>query len=253
MFDSILSCLNYLFSAKRKLFQNIYQITGFHPTKITCYEQALRHHSVSEKIHQSGTKNSNERLEYLGDAILNGVIADYLFKKFPFKEEGFLTEMRSKIVSRASLNDLALKIGLSKLVEYDKRSMQNVNLRNSIFGNALEAFIGAIFLDKGFDKTRWFITEKLIRFHIDVDKLKETETNFKGRLIEYSQKLDKPVEFEVLEEVINKQKIYTARILIGRVVFGEAKHTNKKQAEQMAAQKTMDELKNKGEEISNGF
>jgi len=166
-------------------------------------------------------------------------VAEYLFKKYPYKDEGFLTELRSKIVSRVSLNDLALKIGLSKLVEYDKKSMQNINLRNSIFGNALEAFIGAIFLDQGYKKSKYFIIEKLIRFHIDVDKLQQTEKNFKGRLIEFTQKAGMNLDFNVTELAHGKQKIYKLTVIIDDKVFGEAEHTNKKQAEQQASEKAL--------------
>ncbi len=214
------------------------------PFNLSCYQQSLRHHSTASKIHNSGSKNSNERLEYLGDAVLNSVVAEYLFKKYPYKDEVFLTELRSKIVSRVSLNDLALKIGLSKLVEYDKKSMQNINLRNSIFGNALEAFIGAIFLDKGYKKSRYFIIEKLIRYHIDVDKLQQTEKNFKGRLIEFTQKAGMNLDFNVTELTHGKQKIYKLSVIIDDKVFGEAEHTNKKQAEQQASEKALERLKN---------
>jgi ribonuclease-3 len=199
----------------------------------------LRHHSISTKIHENGTKDSNERLEYLGDAIINSVVAEYLFKKYPFENEGFLTELRSKIVSRSSLNDLALKIGLSKLVEYDRKALQNINLRNSIFGNALEAFVGAIFLDAGYKRAKYFIVENLLQIHIDVDKLKETETNFKGRLIEYSQKEGATLEFEVIEDNSNKIKQYKVTVLLNKEPKGQAEHASKKLAEQMASQKTM--------------
>ena len=199
----------------------------------------MRHHSISTKIHENGTKDSNERLEYLGDAIINSVVAEYLFKKYPFENEGFLTELRSKIVSRTSLNDLALKIGLSKLVEYDRKALQNINLRNSIFGNALEAFVGAIFLDAGYKKAKYFIVENLLQLHLDVDKLKETETNFKGRLIEYSQKDGSVLEFEVSEDSSNKIKQYKVTVLLNKEPKGQAEHASKKLAEQMASQKTM--------------
>jgi ribonuclease-3 len=221
----------------------IKQITGLTPYNLSCYQQSLRHHSTANKIHNSGSKDSNERLEYLGDAVLNSVVAEYLFKKYPYKDEGFLTELRSKIVSRVSLNDLALKIGLSKLVEYDKKSMQNINLRNSIFGNALEAFIGAIFLDQGYKKSKYFIIEKLIRFHIDVDKLQQTEKNFKGRLIEFTQKAGMNLDFNVTELTHGKQKIYKLTVIIDDKIFGEAEHTNKKQAEQQASEKALIHLK----------
>ena len=226
-------------SPSRNFRKKIKHITRFAPNKIASYKQALRHHSISAKIHENGTKDSNERLEYLGDAIINSVVAEYLFKKYPFENEGFLTELRSKIVSRSSLNDLALKIGLSKLVEYDRKALQNINLRNSIFGNALEAFVGAIFLDAGYKKAKYFIVENLLQIHLDVDKLKETETNFKGRLIEYSQKDGASLEFEVIEDSSNKIKQYKVTVLLNKEPKGQAEHASKKLAEQMASQKTM--------------
>ena len=226
-------------SSSRDFRKKIRQITRFAPNKIASYKQALRHHSISTKIHENGTKDSNERLEYLGDAIINSVVAEYLFKKYPFENEGFLTELRSKIVSRSSLNDLALKIGLSKLVEYDRKALQNINLRNSIFGNALEAFVGAIFLDADYKKAKYFIVENLLQIHLDVDKLKETETNFKGRLIEYSQKEGSVLEFEVSEDSSNKIKQYKVTVLLNKEPKGQAEHASKKLAEQMASQKTM--------------
>ncbi len=213
------------------------------PNGLIAYEQALRHHSVSRTIHHNGYKDSNERLEYLGDAMLNAIVAEFLFKKYPFKDEGFLTQLRSKIVSRESLNELAIKIHLNLLVEYDRKAMQNINLRNSIFGNALEAFIGAIFLDAGFEGCKKFIIDNLLRFHIDVDKLQFTETNYKGRLIEYAQKNNKPIDFEVLETLDGKNKIYQITVKFAGEEKGNAQHTSKKKAEQMAAQKTFELMK----------
>ncbi len=227
---------------KRTLSKQIKQITGFYPGSLYCYEQALRHHSASRTIHQNGSRDSNERLEYLGDAMLNAVVAEYLFKMFPYQDEGFLTQMRSKIVSRESLNDLALKIQLNKLVVYDKRTMQNLTLRNSIFGNALEAFLGAIFLDGGFYTCRKFILEKLIKFHVDVEKLQRTETNFKGRLIEQGQKEGVSVEFLTEENTSNKQKIFIVSAVFNNQIIGMAENLNKKKAEQLAAQKALEQL-----------
>ena len=232
-------------NAKHRAFSaQIKHITGFRPGNLVCYEQALRHHSVSKTIHQNGSRDSNERLEFLGDAMLNAVIADYLFKKYPFQDEGFLTQLRSKIVSRESLNELAIKIQLNHLVIYDRRSMQNLNIRNSIFGNALEAFLGAIYLDGGFETCRDFILNKLIRYHIDVDRLQVTETNFKGRLIEQGQKNGQKVEFDVEEKPDGKQKLFVIKVLINGELKGTAEHTNKKKAEQMAAQRAMENLLN---------
>lgn len=227
-------------SNHKKTYNSIRKITGFFPGVITCYIQALRHHSASSTIHQNGSRDSNERLEYLGDSVLNTVVAELLFNRFPYKNEGFLTEMRSKIVSRESLNDLAIKIGLSHIVQYDKKAI-GIHTKNSIFGNALEAFIGAIFLDGGFQLARKFILSKLIT-HIDLDTLQFTEKNFKGRLIEWGQKQTRLVEFETIEDMSRKQRLFTIRVMVDGVMLGESEHLSKKKAEQMAAQKACENL-----------
>jgi len=229
----------------KQLSVQIKKITGFYPNNLAGYKQSLRHHSVSQKIHHSGSKNSNERLEFLGDAVLNAIISEYIFKKYPYKDEGFLTQLRSKIVSRESLNNLAQKIGLSLLVEYDKKALQNVSLRNSIFGNALEAFIGAVFIDRGFTACKKFIIKVLLLHHLDIDKLEETETNFKGRLIEFCQKQNLQLDFESKETLENKLKLFRIKVLINRELLGVAEHSSKKKAEQMAAQKTFEILNNR--------
>jgi ribonuclease III len=222
-------------SNHKKTYNSIRKITGFFPGVITCYNQALRHHSASSTIHHNGSRDSNERLEYLGDSVLNTVVAELLFNRFPFKNEGFLTEMRSKIVSRESLNDLAIKIGLSQIVQYDKKAI-GIHTKNSIFGNALEAFIGAIFLDGGFELAKKFILSKLIT-HIDLDMLQFTEKNFKGRLIEWGQKHNRAVEFETHEDVNRKQRLFTIKVLVDGSILVESEHISKKKAEQMAAEK----------------
>jgi ribonuclease III len=241
--------LNYLLSflrsktaEQRDLAVKIKNITGFTPKRLKPYEQALRHHSVSKTIHSSGSKDSNERLEFLGDAMLNAIVAEFLFLKYPFKDEGFLTQLRSKIVSRESLNDLAIKINLNQIVSYDRKALQNISLRNSIFGNALEAFLGAIFLDAGFEGCKKFIVDNLLRFHIDVDKLQTTETNYKGRLIEFAQKNNKIIDFEVEEIPDGKNRIYKICVKYNGELKGEAQHTSKKKAEQMAAQKSYEAI-----------
>ncbi|MFI5221051.1 MAG: ribonuclease III [Bacteroidia bacterium] len=228
------------FSRHKRLFRKVKSISGITPVRLSCYYQALRHHSVSTTIHESGYRDSNERLEYLGDSVLNAVIAELLFNKFPYKNEGFLTEMRSKIVSRQSLNELAIKLSLDEIVEFDKRAI-GFNTKNSIFGNALEAFIGAIFLDHGFAAAKRFIKLKLLA-HVDIEKLESTETNFKGRLIEWSHKFNKNIEFECEELTFQKNKIYRIKVLLDRVLTGDAEHLSKKKAEQLAAQKACEAL-----------
>ncbi|MCU0441374.1 MAG: ribonuclease III [Bacteroidia bacterium] len=228
------------FSPQRVLYTKMVKIAGFYPVKFSCYTQALRHHSISNSIHHSGVRDSNERLEYLGDSVLNTIVADLLFARFPFKDEGFLTEMRSKIVSRESLNDLAQKIGLNELVAYDKRAV-GMHIKGSIFGNALEAFIGAVFLDRGFKGAQQFIKHKLLP-HIDIDKLEVTEKNFKGKLIEWTQKNNHTIDFESDEEISRKQKIFKVRILVNGELVGAAEHISKKKAEQLASEKACELL-----------
>jgi ribonuclease-3 len=229
-----------LFSPHKAVYRKVAKIAGFNPGKFSCYLQALRHHSMSTAIHQNGMRDSNERLEYLGDSVLNTIVAEMLFARFPFKDEGFLTEMRSKIVSRESLNDLAQKIGLNEIVFYDKRAVGQ-NLKGSIFGNALEAFIGAVFLDLGFYGARRFIKRKLIN-HIDIDKLEVTEKNFKGKLIEWTQKNNRVIDFESDEQITRKQKIYTVRVKIDGEEYGLAEHLSKKKAEQLASEKAAEKM-----------
>ena len=162
----------------------IQNLAGLTPSNLALYKLATLHSSVG-KENGIGFKESNERLEYLGDAILGAMVAEYLFKKFPLRNEGFLTEMRSKIVNRESLNLLARKIGIASIVVYDKK---NENLRQVILGNTLEAIVGAIYLDKGYARCRKFVAEKLIAHNYNLDELAISQTNFKSKLI--SKKYD---------------------------------------------------------------
>ena len=171
------------FSAERKLFNSLRQIIGFYPGNIAIYKLAFKHKSASDNYREDSAGGSNERLEYLGDAILGAVVAHYLFKRFPYKEEGFLTEMRSKIVSRAHLNKLSVKLGLDKFIQSN-----NVRDSKSIHGDTFEALTGAIYIDKGYDYAKEFILNRVMKYHIDIDELEATEVNYKGKLIDWSQK-----------------------------------------------------------------
>ena len=142
----------------KKLVTAIKTIAGFTPSNIAIYRLATLHSSKAKDV--SGFRESNERLEYLGDAILGAAVADYLFKKYPFKDEGFLTEIRSRIVNRESLNNLARKIGIAAIVQYDNR---NTQLQKVILGNTLEALVGAVYLDKGYLRCKKFVIDKLIQ------------------------------------------------------------------------------------------
>ena len=188
----------------------------------------------------NGTRISNERLEYLGDAILSAVVADHLFKMFPYKDEGFLTEMRSRIVSRAQLNKLSQKIGIDTLISV---STDNNNVYRSMKGDAFEALIGAIYLDKGYNFTRQIIIEKIIKQHFDLQDLENNNTNYKSQIIEWSQREKRTLEFVILNEVghgYNKQ--FVVDVLVDKVSLGKGRDYSIKGAEQDAAMKALLQL-----------
>ncbi|MFN4122429.1 MAG: ribonuclease III [Flavobacteriales bacterium] len=219
-------------SPHKALFISIKNLLGFYPRNINLYLLAFRHKSVATEI-KDGVKNSNERLEFLGDALLGSIVAEYLFSRFPYKDEGFLTEMRSKIVSRTYLNNLALKMGIDKLVQYN----QNAKVYKSIYGDTLEALIGAIYLDKGFHFTRKLLLERIIKFYVDVEELELQEFNFKSKLINWAQKQKKSIFFDAKEQVAaDKQRYYEVTVLVDDQPMGQAKGLSKKAAEQSAAE-----------------
>ena len=209
-------------------------IIGKSPSNLELFKLSLRHSSTSE--------DSNERLEFLGDAILGSIVAEYLFKKFPNKDEGFLTEIRSRIVKRESLNTLAIKIGLSNLVLHSNSKLVK-GKSTSIYGNALEAFIGAVYLDKGYKYCSKFIINYLVKPHIDLKDLIENTTNFKSVIIEWAQKKGDKIIFEIIDEVGNQHsKTFTCQIAINEEVLAVATGFSKKKAEQAAAQNACDNL-----------
>jgi ribonuclease-3 len=186
-------------------------------------------------------KESNERLEFLGDSVLGMITAAYLFKKFPFKDEGFLTEIRSRMVSRESLNVLGRKLGLDEVIEYENQK-KTILSRSSMYGDALEAFIGAVYLDKGFAFTQNFIISKILTQYFDLEIVVQNNLNFKSLLIEWAQKEGKKVLFTLDEEGLHHNKEFTAFVLLDGEKISEGKGYSKKKAEQTAAMKACEEL-----------
>ncbi len=218
----------------------IQNIAGFTPSNLELYRLATVHSSIAKENGQ-GYKESNERLEYLGDAILGAAVADFLFKKFPFKPEGFLTEIRSRIVNREALNLLARKIGVANIVQFDQK---NAHLQQVILGNTLEAIVGAIYLDKGYIRTKKFVIDKLINPNYDVDDLVNSDSNFKSKIIEWSQREGKDVRFEILNVKKGRNhKEFTAQVFVDNEAKGTGYGNSKKKAEQDAAFKTCEMLK----------
>lgn len=228
---------------EKALLKAIQQITGGKPSNLQLYKLALIHSSVAREM-KDGYRESNERLEYLGDAILGAVVAEYLFKKYPYKDEGFLTEIRSRIVSRESLNTLARKIGIDHLVIYDtKRSKVSPQSFKYLYGDAMEAFVGAVFLDKGFHFCRHFIIEKLLGNHFDMDELVETDTNYKSRLIEWAQRNNKQVQFELLSErSYGAYRQFKVKVILDGEEISRGNGYSKKKAEQDAARKACEQF-----------
>ncbi len=216
--------------------KNLKNVLGFSPGKITLYKTALTHRSVRET-----SDENNERLEYLGDAILSGIVADYLFKKYPYKEEGFLTEMRSKMVNRNKLNEIAIKMGLKKITYFNK--FDNSLKMSQIFGNTLEAVVGAIYLDKGFEKTQKWVMEYLIMPHLFMEDLENLEINHKNKLYGWANKNGKNLEFETLDERMEGgRRLFTIGAVVDGTLISEGKAYNKKDASQIAASLAMDKL-----------
>lgn len=216
--------------------KNLKGLLGYAPGNLSLYKTALTHRSIKDSIDEN-----NERLEYLGDAILSALVADYLFKRYPYKGEGFLTEMRSKMVNRQQLNDIALKMGLKKVTAFNK---SDASLKSSqIFGNTLEALVGAIYLDIGYKKTSKWVGQRIIMPHMFVDDLETLEINHKNKLYGWANKNGKNLEFETLDERLeNGRRLFTIAAVVNGKVVAQGKAFNKKDASQIAAQLAVEKL-----------
>jgi len=231
--------IRYFFKAdeNEKLFiRSLRNLMGFYPGNLALYKLAFSHRSLALET-AGGNRLSNERLEYLGDAILGAVVADLLFKKYPFKEEGFLTEMRSRIVSRENLKILARKIGIDEML----RKNAGPGTYRSMYGDAFEAYIGAIYLDKGYRITQKYLLEKIIRPHVDMEEVESTEKNFKSLILNWGQKEKHSILFDTVDEDV-KSRLITIRLVIDGEERATAMDHVKKKAEQIAAEKVCKEL-----------
>jgi ribonuclease-3 len=213
------------------------KILGYYPRNLDLYELALRHKSASARG-QDGVLLNNERLEFLGDAVLNVLVTDLLFKHFESQGEGFLTNTRSKIVQRETLNNIALELGLDKLV---LKAEHTLSPRKSIFGNTLEALIGAIYLDKGYRRCKRFLEKRIIQRFIDIERIANQEINFKSKIIEWSQheKIKLNFEHTELPERIESPLHFEARLFLNGIFVACGKGYTKKQAQQKASQEAL--------------
>jgi ribonuclease III len=220
----------------RQLAAFLFRLLGFFPKNIHIYKLAFQHRSVTSK-NAIGIESNNERLEYLGDSILGSIVAEYLYTKYPRENEGFLTQLRSRIVSRQSLNQLGKKLGLITHISADWSSMRN----SSAAGDAFEALVGAVYLDKGFNTTKQFICRRILDWHIDLKSLEENDTDFKSQFINKMQKEKKNFEFFVVEEkVVGKQKEYLLELRIDNAALAQFQHISKRFAEQQLSRIGLD-------------
>lgn len=230
-----------LFHRDRESYFCFYRILGFFPRDIKIYQQALLHKSTSLRS-EKGRPINNERLEFLGDAILDAIVGDIVYKHFEGRREGFLTNTRSKIVQRDTLNKLAVEIGLDKLVKYSSRSSSH---NSYMYGNAFEAFIGAIYLDQGYERCKQFMEKKILKNYIDLDKMSRKEVNFKSKLIEWSQKNKMEVSFELIEQLLDKDynPMFHTEVRIEGISAGTGTGYSKKESQQNAARMALKKLR----------
>ncbi|MCK5822862.1 MAG: ribonuclease III [Bacteroidales bacterium] len=229
------------FLSFNKFYSSIKYIVGFRPSNLKLYRIALIHKSASI-ISEDGSLINNERLEFLGDAIFDAIIAEYLYNQFSDKNEGFLTKLRSNIVNGEHESYLSEKIGLNKLII---SNISNSKYSKHLYEDVFEAFIGAVFLDKGYETTKNFILNKIIKQHIDIKKLASTDTNYKSKLVEWSQKDKKPIFFDTAldkSRINSDEALFVSHIKIEDKIFGEGFGSSKKEAEQNAAKKTLQNI-----------
>ena len=225
-------------SKARQLRRAVYAITSYRPRDIALYKLAFQHGSIP------GTTASNERLEFLGDAVLSLIIGEYLFQKYPSKGEGFLTEIRARVVNRTALGQLARKVGINRLIQYDKKARHKGGGFKFVDGNALEALIGAVYLDQGYSRCRKFVIDRLLNLHMDLEMLIQHDTNYKSQLINWGNKNRKKIVFQIVDEQhIDGIREFTAQVMLDETVVGQGQGKSKKQAEQQAAHAALEDVR----------
>lgn len=238
---NLIDAIRLPFRKDKELYRAFHRMLGFYPRKISLYQEALMHKSMHAQA-KSGASLNNERLEFLGDAILDAVVGEIVFHHFPRKREGFLTNTRSKIVQRESLGRLAQEIGLDKLI---RRNEQNQTHNSYLAGNAFEALVGAIYLDRGYGHCKTFIKKKIMRRLIDIDKLAYQEVNFKSKLLEWCQKHKVTLEYVLLDETKTEDgsPLFCSKVMVGGHECARGKGYSKKESHQKASRNALHRLK----------
>lgn len=242
MIVNIIDKARLFFRKDKELIASLYEILGFYPHHLDLYRVALSHKSVAFRKEENSRPLNNERLEFLGDAVLEAVVSDIVFHRYERKREGFLTNTRSKIVQRSSLNKLAEELGLDKLI----RVNANTRAHNSyIGGNAFEALVGAVYLDRGYRYCQWFVGKRIIGSLLDIDRVARKEVNFKSKLLEWSQKNRLQTEFTLddTENIDSNNPVFRSVVFIEGLKAGEGTGYSKKESQQQAAKEALARLR----------
>ena len=239
--NDIIDRIKLPFRQEKELFSALYQILGFYPHDLTLYKQALLHKSMGRR-NEKGKPLNNERLEFLGDAILDAVVGDIVYRHFDGKREGFLTNTRSKLVSRDTLGKLSKEMGIAELITSAGHSTSHNSYMN---GNAFEALVGAIYLDRGYDACMRFMQKRILAQLINIDKVAYKEVNFKSKLLEWSQKNRVKLEFRELSQTRddNGSPVFTIQVFIEGVEGSVGKGFSKKESHQQASKETLQRLR----------
>ena len=251
-FTDIIDRIKLPFRKDKELFSTLYQILGFYPHNIELYKQALLHKSVGKR-NEKGRPQNNERLEFLGDAILDAVVGHIVFSHFEGKREGFLTNTRSKLVSRATLGKLSQEMGIHKLINSAGHSTSHNSYMN---GNAFEALVGAIYLDRGYDACMRFMEKRILSQLINLDKVAYKEVNFKSKLLEWSQKNRVKLEFRELNQTKDSQTgspVFTTQVFLEGVEGCSGTGFSKKESHQLASKETLQRLRREPQFIDTIF
>ena len=241
MLNNLIDKIKLFFRKDEELYVSLYEIIGFYPHNIEYYKMALMHKSIMHR-NNKGKPVNNERLEFLGDAILDAIVGDIVYHHFPGKREGFLTNTRSKLVQRETLNKLAQDMGINELILSNGHSSSH---NNYMGGNAFEALVGAIYLDRGYNACMQFMQQRILTTRINLDKLAYKEVNFKSKLIEWSQKNRVKIEFVLLQQKVEKggSPVFIYQVVLEGVEGCSGQGYSKKESQQLAAKLTLEKLK----------
>jgi ribonuclease III len=231
MLRATFNAVFFLFHKDREFYFNLIRIIGFLPSHVSLYRTAFTHKSASRTL-SNGNKINNERLEYLGDAVLGAIVAEFLFRKYDGHDEGFMTKLRARIVKRKQLDATAIKMGIPMMTSSVSHPE---NAAKHLYGNVLEALIGAIYLDRGFKKAKRFFKKKMVQKHIDLSRLAEKDSDYKSQIIEWAQKNKHEIVFESNEEGKDKIPHFISKLMHKGELLGTGRGQSKKDAEQQAA------------------